>query len=338
MYSSHFSSHLTAALFSFHQTLLSHSLLISPLAQLPELSPPVQALAAVPDCHCQSKTKPSLSKLKSLCVFLTLSSLPLPHRRWILVAVAAHASPLSPSQLTHRRSRRRSSRIPDRSSAVSAQIAAHASPLSRRSSRIAAQPPICRTVADVVYVLNAIVDIDHYDNATIEISQYIPKGGYAQFLKADGLRAKRVGIVRDPFYNFGNDTIATQTAEHLKTLRKQGTILVVNLEIVNIDKIHSPTSGDGTALATEFKISINAYLNELVTSPVRSLADLIDFNKKNSKLSDYGYVQLKLLNRTYMGGMWGGDDDVHIVDDDGVHKFRHDVHKFGDDDFDDDDI
>nr|POF27522.1 hypothetical protein CFP56_19810 [Quercus suber] len=24
----------------------------------------------------------------------------------------------------------------------------------------------------------------------------------------------------------------------------------------------------------------------------------------------------------------GGDDDVHIVDDDGVHKFRHDVHKF----------
>nr|POE98142.1 putative amidase [Quercus suber] len=145
--------------------------------------------------------------------------------------------------------------------------------------------PICRTVADVVYVLNAIVDIDHYDNATTEISQYIPKGGYAQFLKADGLRAKREGIVRDPFYNFGNDTIATQTAEHLKTLRKQGTILVVNLEIVNIDKIHSPTSVDGTASATEFKISINAYLNELVTSPVRSLANLIDFNKKTQNWS-----------------------------------------------------
>jgi len=56
------------------------------------------------------------------------------------------------------------------------------------------------------------------------------------------------------------------------------------LEIANIDEIYSPTSGEGTVLATEFKISINAYLNELVTSPVRSLADLIDFNKKNSKL------------------------------------------------------
>ena len=80
--------------------------------------------------------------------------------------------------------------------------------------------PICRTVADAVYALDAIVGIDHYDNATIEISQYIPKGGYAQFLKADGLQAKRVGIVRDPFYNFGNDTIATRTVDqHLKTLR-----------------------------------------------------------------------------------------------------------------------
>nr|XP_023912004.1 probable amidase At4g34880 isoform X2 [Quercus suber] len=144
-------------------------------------------------------------------------------------------------------------------------------PISPRQDTVG---PICRTVADAVYVLDAIVGIDHYDNATIEISQYIPKGGYAQFLKADGLQAKRVGIVRDPFYNFGNDTIATRTIEqHLKTLR---------------------SSDEGTALAAEFKIYINAYLKELVASPVRSLADLIAFNKKNSKLEmleEYGQDQ-----------------------------------------------
>ncbi|XP_075674091.1 putative amidase At4g34880 [Castanea sativa] len=164
--------------------------------------------------------------------------------------------------------------------------------------------PICRTVADAVYVLDAIVGIDHYDNATIEISRHIPKGGYAQFLKADGLRAKRVGIVRDPFYNFGNDTIAAQTVEqHLKTLRKQGTILVDNLEIANIDEIYSPTSGEGTVLATEFKISINAYLDELVTSPVRSLADLIDFNKKNSKLEKLEYGQDQFVKAEATNGI-----------------------------------
>ena len=80
--------------------------------------------------------------------------------------------------------------------------------------------PICRIAADAIYVIDAnIVGIDHYDNATIETSQYIPKGGYAQFLKTNGLRTKRVGIVRD-FYNIGNDTIAAQIVEqHLKTLR-----------------------------------------------------------------------------------------------------------------------
>jgi amidase len=79
--------------------------------------------------------------------------------------------------------------------------------------------PICRTVSDAVYVLDVIAGIDYNDNATIETSRYIPKGGYAQFLKADGLRGKRLGIVRD-FYNYGSDTIFNRTVEqHLDTLR-----------------------------------------------------------------------------------------------------------------------
>ena len=43
-------------------------------------------------------------------------------------------------------------------------------------------------------------------------------------------------------------------------------------------------SNEDIALAAEFKRYINAYLKELVVSPVRSLADLIALNKKNSKL------------------------------------------------------
>ncbi|KAF3959740.1 hypothetical protein CMV_015476 [Castanea mollissima] len=103
---------------------------------------------------------------------------------------------------------------------------------------------------------------------------------------------------------FWDDTIAAQTVEqHLKTLRKQGTILVDNLEIANIDEIYSPTSGEGTVLATEFKISINAYLDELVTSPVRSLADLIDFNKKNSKLEKLEYGQDQFVKAEATNGI-----------------------------------
>lgn len=71
--------------------------------------------------------------------------------------------------------------------------------------------PICRTVADSVHVLDVIVGIDHNDNATIETSKYIPKGGYAQFLKRDGLKGKRIGIVRNPFFDFGNNIFLNQT-------------------------------------------------------------------------------------------------------------------------------
>ncbi|KAF3959739.1 hypothetical protein CMV_015476 [Castanea mollissima] len=149
--------------------------------------------------------------------------------------------------------------------------------------------PICRTVADAVYVLDAIVGIDHYDNATIEISRHIPK----ESRDSEG-----------SLLQFWDDTIAAQTVEqHLKTLRKQGTILVDNLEIANIDEIYSPTSGEGTVLATEFKISINAYLDELVTSPVRSLADLIDFNKKNSKLEKLEYGQDQFVKAEATNGI-----------------------------------
>uniref|UniRef100_A0A2N9IKH7 Amidase domain-containing protein n=1 Tax=Fagus sylvatica TaxID=28930 RepID=A0A2N9IKH7_FAGSY len=153
-------------------------------------------------------------------------------------------------------------------------------PISQRQDSVG---PICRTVADAVYVLDAIAGIDHNDNATIQTSRYIPKGGYAQFLNSDGLRGKRLGIVR-AFYNFGNDTIISRTVEqHLKTLRQRGAILVDNLEIANIMEVYSSSSED-TALSAEFKKYINAYLKELVSSPVRSLTDLIAFNKKNSKL------------------------------------------------------
>ncbi|KAG2705931.1 hypothetical protein I3760_05G080200 [Carya illinoinensis] len=145
--------------------------------------------------------------------------------------------------------------------------------------------PICRTVSDAVYVLDVIAGIDYNDKATIETSRYIPKGGYAQFLKADGLRGKRLGIVINPFYlGISNDTIAI-IEKHLNTLRKRGAVLLDNLEIPNLAAYGNSGSAENTAMLAEFRISLSEYLKELVASPVRSLADAIAFNKKNPKLN-----------------------------------------------------
>ncbi|KAF5951616.1 hypothetical protein HYC85_009560 [Camellia sinensis] len=154
--------------------------------------------------------------------------------------------------------------------------------------------PICRTVEDAVYVLDVIAGFDPRDDeATREGSQFIPEGGYKQFLKNEGLKGKRLGVVRSPFVDKLHDSaIAASFEDHLSTLRKRGAIVVDNLHIANIDEILDPhRSGELMVMATDFKISLNAYLKELITSPVRSLTDIITFNQNNpelEKLAEYG--------------------------------------------------
>ncbi|CAK7329532.1 unnamed protein product [Dovyalis caffra] len=167
--------------------------------------------------------------------------------------------------------------------------------------------PMCRTVSDAVYVLDAIVGFDSNDVATREASKYIPHGGYRQFLHPLGLKGKRLGIVRDPFYNFGNDkgsVLIKQTFEHhFQTLRREGAVLIDNLQISDVDTITNGQSGESLAILLEFKPALNKYLKQLVASPVRSLADVIAFNKKFSKLEktkEYGQVlfeQSEFLSR-----------------------------------------
>ncbi|KAF5765336.1 putative amidase signature domain-containing protein [Helianthus annuus] len=129
--------------------------------------------------------------------------------------------------------------------------------------------PICRTVADAVYVLDAIVGFDINDPAaTRKASKYIPKGGYLKHLK------------------LGRDN------EGLSLLRiwQNGAILIENLEIINFNRIISMINGEDIAVSAEFKLALNAYLKNLVSSPVRSLSDVISFNKKYAdleRINDY---------------------------------------------------
>lgn len=147
--------------------------------------------------------------------------------------------------------------------------------------------PICRTVSDAVYVLDVIAGFDPRDEATSQAAKYIPDGGYKQFLNEEGLRGKRIGIVRKPFLErLAGSTEYAAFEHHVNTLRQRGATVVDNLEIANINKILDPKkSGELAIMLTEFKISINGYLQEeLVVSPVKSLTDIIAFNENNFEL------------------------------------------------------
>ena len=73
-------------------------------------------------------------------------------------------------------------------------------------------------VSDAVYVLDAIVGFDYNDaQATREAAKYIPYCGFKQFLKANGLQGKRIGIVKDSFFNFTDNSSEGQPfASHFR--------------------------------------------------------------------------------------------------------------------------
>uniref|UniRef100_A0ACD5ZGK4 Uncharacterized protein n=1 Tax=Avena sativa TaxID=4498 RepID=A0ACD5ZGK4_AVESA len=152
------------------------------------------------------------------------------------------------------------------------------------SPRMDTVGPICRTVSDAVNVLEAIVGYDPRDaEATRMASQYIPEGGYGQFLNVDGLRGKRIGILRKDFFWFPPGSIQEKVfGDHFHTMRKLGATLVDNLEIPSMNVINDAVqSGERALMLAEFKLSLNSYLSELAISPVRSLSDIIDFNNKH---------------------------------------------------------
>ncbi|KAA8546081.1 hypothetical protein F0562_020468 [Nyssa sinensis] len=174
-------------------------------------------------------------------------------------------------------------------------------PISPRQDTVG---PICRTVSDAAYVLEAIVGFDRYDAvATREASKYIPVGGYVQFLRPDGLRGKRIGITKDPNFGFPDNSKVRQLfKQHFNTLRRRGATLVEDLEIPNLDFVlNSIFNDENPALIAELKLAVNAYLKQLLTSPVRSLADVIAFNNKYSRLEktvEYGQTTFLEAEKT----------------------------------------
>ncbi|KAF8369530.1 hypothetical protein HHK36_032451 [Tetracentron sinense] len=181
-------------------------------------------------------------------------------------------------------------------------------PISLRQDSIG---PICRTVSDAVYVLDAITGFDPRDGeATREASKFIPVGGYTPFLIEEGLKRKRLGIVRNLNFDFVNGSISFHALEqHLITMRQKGAIIVDNLEIVDADIIRDPyRSGENTALVAEYKLYLDDYLKDLIKSPVRSIADIISFNEKNSELEMSNEFGQEILLEAEMTSGFGNEE------------------------------
>lgn len=132
--------------------------------------------------------------------------------------------------------------------------------------------PMTRTVSDGAYLLTAMVTKNSEDPATL--SQPNTKINYEKYLNKDGLKGKRIGVIRSPFRM--HQDLPKIFEDNINLMESKGAEIIDNLEFGNRDGIGE---AEGIVLRYEFKHYLNAYLeNTPDTVSTKSLADLIAFN------------------------------------------------------------
>jgi len=134
--------------------------------------------------------------------------------------------------------------------------------------------PMCRTVADAAALLTVLAGADPADKITTgtEIQRNID---YTKFLNRDGVKGKRIGVARQ---YFGRNIKVDAVIEPLLTVLKDGGATLID---VTFPKLNDFGDAELEVLLYEFKADLNKYLSTR-GGPMRSLADLIDFNNKNA--------------------------------------------------------
>jgi amidase len=135
--------------------------------------------------------------------------------------------------------------------------------------------PMGRTVADVALLMNALAAVDDGDPAGPAAKGRTP-ADYAAFLKADALKGKRFGVMRQAMgYHPDVDASMSAAIEKMKS---------AGAEVVDV-KIGTFNDWDDLELEVllyEFKDGLNAYLGAS-GSPYPSLESLIAFNRANAE-------------------------------------------------------
>lgn len=135
--------------------------------------------------------------------------------------------------------------------------------------------PMARTVADAAILLGAVAGADPADPVTAE-GRARAEADYTRFLDPGGLAGARIGIVRERFFGYSEETDRVAEAA-IDALREAGAVLV---DPVTLPHVGEYEDSEYEVLLYDFKADLNAYLAGRPGSPVRTLAELIRFNEE----------------------------------------------------------
>jgi amidase len=144
--------------------------------------------------------------------------------------------------------------------------------------------PMCRTVEDAAICLGLLTGIDSSDAKTLA-SMGKSQPDYTKYLKKDGLKGKRIGLLKSSMdYHYKVDLLMEQT---IAFLENQGAN-VIELDFTLPSAVEKASF---EVLLFEFKDGLNRYFAGLgPETAVKSLKDLIRFNRSDT-------TELKLFDQ-----------------------------------------
>ncbi len=137
--------------------------------------------------------------------------------------------------------------------------------------------PMTRAVKDAAILLSAMAGVDDEDEAT-QNKERKAYPDYTKFLDKNGLKGARIGVLRK-YFGF-LPSVDKVINSSLEILKQNGATLV---DPIIIDTLGQFDNSESTVLLYELKADMAAYLKHRgPNTPLKTLKDLIEFNKKHA--------------------------------------------------------
>lgn len=153
--------------------------------------------------------------------------------------------------------------------------------------------PMTRTVEDGAILLNVLNGED--ENDPITSTNPFGKKDFTDSLKKDGLKGKRIGVARKPFFEYVSEEHRKVIDAAIEEVKAAGAIIIEDIKIPSANN-----DWDINVMLYEFKSAVETYLKTVnVSTDLNTLNDLIQGNRKlGTKALKYGQALFYQAERT----------------------------------------
>ena len=180
--------------------------------------------------------------------------------------------------------------------------------------------PMARTVRDAAILLSVLTGIDSEDAVTTNSNGKTQKD-YTQFLDANGLKGKKIGIEKS--FLKGHEGVVGLFNDAINVLKQQGATII---EIELLKETGKLGDAELAVLKYEFKDGVNRYLSS-ANANVKTLADVIAFNKQNEAKAMPWFKQEILESCEEKGGLDSKEYTDALAKSTGARKIIDDLMK-----------